>query len=110
MNKITKCICGSDDVIERKNGDVRCKKCGVMLVWKYSVDSFHILKQEMTIDDVKKEIEDCIYNAACIIEVLGHMGFYNGNGHHAAQDVAQFAVERFMEGISNGEGREKKTN
>jgi hypothetical protein len=99
---MNKCFCcGSVNFKKNKLGDIICNDCKITLERKYCVNSVHFLKRNMDIEDAKIEVSRCLYKAACIIEALEGLGIYHGNGHHAAQDIAQFAIKRFMKGVRN---------
>lgn len=52
----------------------------------------------MDLATAKARLATAVYDAAMLIERLEHAGKYHGNGHHAAQKVAAFAVERLEAG------------
>lgn len=49
---------------------------------------------EIDFETAKAELERKVYDAACYLESLEHKGLIYGNGHHAAQKIAAFAVEQ----------------
>lgn len=104
MEEIIECIkCGSKNILPDEFGDIRCVDCMTLLVRNYYVDSKSKLSKDMNTEDAKIEVSKIVYKAACIIEALEHLGLYHGNGHHAAQDIAKYAEERFMKGVMNEE-------
>ena len=55
-----------------------------------------ITQEELDLLREDWETEACkaVYNAALILEKAEHAGLMWGNGHHAAQEVAEVAVKR----------------
>lgn len=49
--------------------------------------------QEMSREELEIELSNRVYEAARLIEQLEHVGLVLGNGHHAAQSIAEFAVK-----------------
>lgn len=47
----------------------------------------------LTQSQIEAELSNTVYHASCIIEQLENMGLVYGNGHHAAQGIAEFAVK-----------------
>lgn len=50
------------------------------------------------LEDATSELSNRVYEAALIIERLEGRGLYLGNGHHAAQEIARYAVEVLRKG------------
>jgi hypothetical protein len=48
---------------------------------------------EIDFETAKAELEGKVYEAASYFENLEHKGLIYGNGHHAAQEIAAYAVE-----------------
>ena len=48
--------------------------------------------QRMSREELETALENRVYEAACFIERLEDAGLVLGNGHHAAQKIAAFAV------------------
>ena len=48
---------------------------------------------EMTLERAKSRLSNLVYEAAGLIEKLEQAGKVRGNGHHARQKIAQFAVD-----------------
>ena len=96
MKNITECTyCGCKELKTNKYGDIRCSKCSELLVRTYEVNTISYLQRNMSKEDVEAEITKTVYRAGCIIEALEGLGFYNGNGHHAAQKIAEYAIKIF---------------
>lgn len=96
MKNITECTnCGCKEFKTNKYGDIHCSKCSELLQREYDNHTVHYLQKNMTNEDIEAEITSCIYNAGCIIEALEAMGYYKGNGHHAAQRIAEYAKKVF---------------
>lgn len=93
--------------MRKRGNDLECGNCLKALERQYLVKDFRILQRNMSIEEAKTAISNCVYNTACIIEALEGLGIYHGNGHHAAQDISQFAVERFMKGVINKDKENK---
>jgi len=91
--------CGSTNLRKTNNNDIECRDCMTTIQKDYIVNSSYLLKHKMDIGKLKAEIENCVYNAACIIEAAEGLGLYHGNGHHAAQEIARFAGEVFSRGV-----------
>ena len=49
--------------------------------------------QDLSYEAVKAELESSVYAACKILEELEHKGLLRGNGHHARQAIANFAVQ-----------------
>ena len=58
--------------------------------------------KDLSYESVKAELESSVYAACKILEELEHKGLLRGNGHHARQTVAQFAVQELKSRYKNG--------
>lgn len=50
-------------------------------------------EKKPTLQEACDEMSGRIYRAATLFERWEHMGLVGGNGHHAAQKLAQYAVD-----------------
>lgn len=87
--------CGGLEFKELECGDIVCSQCRCVLKRIFKVNNVRVLQKNMDKKDIETEIGNCVYQAGCIIETLEHMGLYQGNGHHAAQKIAQYAIKVF---------------
>ena len=49
--------------------------------------------EKMTLAEAQRQLSNSVYAAALIVEKLETAGKIAGNGHHARQKIAQFAVD-----------------
>jgi len=61
--------------INMKNEDFKLNKNSSLAQWEH-------------------ELTNQVYLASLLIEKAERLGLCNGNGHHAAQNISQFAVEQ----------------
>jgi NAD-dependent DNA ligase len=98
--EIKKCpVCGKSKFYETNDKNIRCENCLSLIETTYRFEAKYTLKLGMDLQKLKTEISNCIYNAACIIEATEHLRLYKGNGHHAAQKIAEFAIKEFEKGL-----------
>lgn len=55
------------------------------------------IKEDTDLEGAKYIVERVIYDAGLVFERLEGKGLVIGNGHHAAQDLAQSAIEMLEE-------------
>jgi len=98
--EIKKCpVCGKSKFYETNYDEIRCDNCLSLIEKTYRLQYKYTLQRGMDLEKLKVEISNCIYSAAGIIETAENIGLYNGNGHHAAQKIAEFAIKEFEKGL-----------
>lgn len=55
------------------------------------------MPKQPTFEEIETHLLSAVYVAALWIEKAEHAGMIHGNGHHAAQEVAEFAVKILRE-------------
>ena len=88
--------CGSTKLRTNFN-DIDCLSCFKIIQREHIVKSEIIIKPGDPFGKIEEDVESMAYKAGLIFEVLEHTGHIIGNGHHIAQEIAEYVKQMLKE-------------